>query len=174
MIPHVAVREAGAEDVPALSLIGSATFLETFAGLLDGGAIVEHCRSRQSEDYYRTSLSCGCRAFVAEALPRGAPVGFALVGPPDLPVAIEGDVELKRIYILSRFHGRGTGSILMAEALHAAATYRRLLLGVYSANSAARAFYECKGFAPIGTRDFYVGGVAYEDTMYAKAITARQ
>ena len=172
MTVKVAVREADARDVAALSLVGAATFLETFAGLLDGEAIVEHCRIRQSENYYRTSLSSGCRAFVAEALPGGAPVGFALIGPPDLPVAVDGDLELKRIYILSRFQGSGTGSTLMDAVLEAAAKYRRLLLGVYTGNSAVRAFYERKGFAPIGKRDFYVGEVAYDDTIYAKAITA--
>ena len=172
MTSTVEVREASAGDVAALSLIGSATFLETFAGLLDGQAIVEHCRVRQSENYYRTALSSGCRAFVAEAVPGGAPVGFALIGPPDLPVAVDGDVELKRIYILSRFQGSGTGSTLMNAALDAAAEFRRLLLGVYTGNSAARAFYERKGFAPIGKRDFYVGEVAYDDTIYARAIAA--
>jgi ribosomal protein S18 acetylase RimI-like enzyme len=168
----VEVREAGGRDAAALSLVGAATFLETFAGLLDGEAIVEHCRIRQSEDYYRTALSAGCRAFVAETATGRAPVGFALVGPPDLPVAVEGDLELKRIYILSRYQGSGTGSTLMDAALNAAAAYRRVLLGVYSGNSAARAFYERKGFAPIGTRDFFVGEVAYDDTIYAKAVTA--
>jgi ribosomal protein S18 acetylase RimI-like enzyme len=88
-----------------------------------------------------------------------------------LPVAIEGDLELKRIYILSRFQGSGTGSTLMGAALDAAAEYRRVLLGVYTGNLAARAFYERRGFAPIGKRDFYVGEVAYDDTIYAKAIT---
>ena len=158
------------EDVAALSLIGAATFLETFAGQLDGVAITEHCRSRQSEGYYRTALSGGCTAFLAEAFPGRAPVGFALVGPADLPGASEGDLELKRIYILSRFQGNGTGSALMNAALKVAASYRRLLLGVYAQNAAAQAFYRRKGFTPIGRRDFYVGGVAYDDTVYAKVM----
>ena len=172
MTQAVEVREADGRDVAALSLVGAATFLDTFAGLLDGEAIVEHCRLRQSEDYYRTALSSGCKAFVAEVSPGSAPVGFALIGPPDLPVAMDGDLELKRIYILGRFQGSGTGSALMDAALDAASACSRLLLGVYSGNSAARAFYERKGFAPIGKRDFYVGEIAYDDTIYAKAIAA--
>ena len=164
------VREANEGDVAALSLVGSATFLETFAGLLDGPAIIAHCMTRHGAEYYRAALGSGCRAFLAEAIPGRAPVGFALVGDPDLPVAEDGDLELKRIYLLSRYQGGGIGSALMQKALEAAASYRRLLLGVFAGNEQAQAFYEGKGFEPVGKRAFDVGGVPYEDTIYAKMI----
>lgn len=172
MSEAVEVREADERDVAALSLIGAATFLETFAGMLDGQAIIAHCMSRHGDDYYRKALRSGCRAFLAEAIPGRAPVGFALVGNPDLPVAEDGDLELKRIYLLSRYQGGGTGSALMQKAIDAAAGYRRLLLGVFEGNGQAQAFYKRKGFEPIGKRAFDVGGVPYEDTIYAKTIVA--
>jgi len=168
----VEVREADGRDVEALGLVGAATFLETFAGLLDGRAIVEHCASRHSVEYYREALDGGCRAFLAEAMPGAAPVGFALVGQPDLPFAEDGDLELKRIYLLSRYHGDGTGSALMQKTIEAAAGHRRLLLGVFQGNVRAQAFYKRQGFEPVGKRAFDVGGVPYEDTVYAKTIAA--
>ena len=39
--PTWTIREAGAGDASALALIGAATFLETFAGILDGEAITQ-------------------------------------------------------------------------------------------------------------------------------------
>ena len=47
--PTWAIREAGEADAAALALIGAATFLETFAGILDGEAIVGHCAAQHQE-----------------------------------------------------------------------------------------------------------------------------
>ena len=38
--PDIAIREASATDAARLSLVANATFLETFAGLIDGEALV--------------------------------------------------------------------------------------------------------------------------------------
>ena len=98
-------------------------------------------------------------------------IGFALVGTPDLAAAEEGDIELKRIYSLSRFHGSGLGAALMREAVAAARDHRRLLLGVYARNERALAFYRKQGFADIGTRRFDVGGKFYDDLVLARPLT---
>jgi len=166
------VREAVADDASALALIGAATFLETFAGILDGEAVVAHCAAQHNETAYRALLASGARAWIAEAQPGGAPVGFALLGRPDLAAAADGDIELKRIYSLSRFHGSGLGAALMAQAVAAAAGYRRLLLGVYARNDRALAFYRKQGFADIGTRQFNVGGKLYDDLVLARPLAA--
>ncbi|HWW55743.1 MAG TPA: N-acetyltransferase [Sphingopyxis sp.] len=171
-IPKWTIREAGADDAPALALIGAATFLETFAGILDGDAVVGHCAAQHNATAYCAYLADGARAWIAEAQPGGAPIGFALVGKPDLAVALEGDIELKRIYSLSRFHGSGLGPALMKQALEAASGHRRLLLGVYAQNDRALAFYRKQGFADLGTRQFDVGGKLYDDLVLARSLAA--
>lgn len=170
--PAFDVREANADDARALSLIGSATFLETFAGVLDGDAIVEHCARAHSTEAYRTLFDDGARAWLAEIGPGDAPVGFALIASPDLPGAQHGDIELKRIYTLSRFHGSGIGAALMGVAVAAAGKASRLLLGVYSGNRRAIAFYEKCGFAQIAQRSFDVGGTLYDDIVLARPLAA--
>ena len=167
---QVTIREARESDADRLALIGSATFLETFAGILGGSAIVEHCKHRHSADFYSSALRSGCRAFLAEMEPDAAPVGFLLLGPPDLPGATDGDLELKRIYLLSSLHGSGNGAALLETAVAAAQRFRRLVLGVFSGNDRARRFYERQGFVPIAMRKFDVGGVGYDDTVYAREI----
>lgn len=168
------VREAGATDAERLALVGAATFLETFAGLLDGEAIVAHCREEHSAAAYRRYLEAGGRAWLAESLVGEAPIGFALAGESTLPGGNPdgSDFELKRIYALSRFHGSGLGAALMQAALDHAGQRgaRRLLLGVYAGNERAMAFYRKQGFEPIARRRFQVGDRDYDDIVFAKVL----
>lgn len=162
------VRRATLEDADALALIGAATFLETFAGILDGDAIVAHCERAHSRAAYAAYLDAGAQAWLAEIDHGRAPVGFALAFEPDLPGASAGDWELKRIYALSRFHGGGLGAALLRAAVEAAAPHHRLLLGVYAHNARAIAFYRKHGFHQIAERQFDVGGKFYDDIVLAR------
>jgi ribosomal protein S18 acetylase RimI-like enzyme len=157
-----------------LALIGAATFLETFAGVLEGSAILTHCSREHSAQAYRRYLEGGACAWLAETKAGGAPVGFALVGTTDLPGSEPGgaDLELKRIYTLSRFHGSGMGFHLMLCAVDAAREQgaSRLLLGVYAGNERAQAFYAKNGFQRIADRRFRVGDQEYDDIVFARAL----
>jgi GNAT superfamily N-acetyltransferase len=167
-----AIRKAGEDDADRLALIGAATFLETFAGVLDGDAIVAHCAAEHTPAAYRTYLAAGAHAWLAEIAPGRAPVGFALLAAPSLPGSTAGDLELKRIYASSRCHGLGVGAALMAAVVaHARAVHgSRLLLGVYAGNDRARAFYTKNGFERIADRRFQVGDRHYDDVVLAKTL----
>jgi ribosomal protein S18 acetylase RimI-like enzyme len=165
-----AIRRSTAEDASALALVGAATFLESFAGILDGANILEHCAKKHSEASYRAALTAPeAAAWLAEV--QGAPVGYALVTPPaELPVPLDpGDLELKRIYLLSRFHDGGVGLHLMKQAIDFAQATgaKRLLLGVYAQNTRAIAFYRRQGFHEVGTRTFHIGSGTYHDLIMA-------
>ena len=84
------------------------------------------------------------------------------------------DLELKRIYLLSRFHGGGTGRRLMQHAVDEARSRGagRLLLGVYAGNERALAFYARCGYVRVGERRFQVGANTYEDAILALDLTA--
>ncbi|UZK65905.1 GNAT family N-acetyltransferase [Sphingomonas sp. M1-B02] len=166
------VREASADDARALALVGAATFLDAFAGVLQGEAIVAHCARVHSDAAYRNALAGGARAWLAESVTGGAPIGYALLGTPDLPGAQAGDVELKRIYLLARFHGSGAGAALMQAAVAAAGGHERLLLGVYAGNARAIAFYRRQGFVPVGERQFDVGGTLHDDLVFARPLAS--
>lgn len=166
------IHQAGKNDCNRLALVGAATFLETFAGVLSGTAIIEHCQREHSAQTYDRLFGSGARAWLALLQPGDAPVGFALMAAADLPGMLEGDIELKRIYALSRFHGSGLGAALMERAVKTAseAGGKRLLLGVYAENQRAIAFYRKKGFEQIATRQFNVGGVDYDDVVLARQL----
>jgi diamine N-acetyltransferase len=168
----IGLRACVAGDEEALALVGAATFLETFAGLLEGPDILAHCRVQHAASQYATwLLDAKYRLCLAEL--RGAPVGFVVLSPPDLPVALtEGDIELKRIYLLHRFQRGGLGRRLVEWSVAQARSLgkQRLLLGVKADNTAALAFYDRVGFVQIGERKFLVGNMLCDDYILSLAL----
>ena len=148
------IRDAGDADTAALALVGAATFLDAYAGVLDGADLVAHVGRVHDAGAIGAALAGGGRAWLAEV--RGAPVGYALVERPALPGATEADLELRRIYVLSRFWRLGIGAALLGRAAVFAreAGAARLLLGVHGENERAIGFYRRSGLTVVGTRKF--------------------
>ena len=164
------IREAGPDDAPAVALVGAATFLETYAGLIARDDLVAHCAHDHSADAYLHYFAKGARVWLAESQATGSPLGYILLCPPELDCAQAGDIELKRIYSLTRMQGTGLGSALMATAVEAAHGHARLLLGVHSVNTQALNFYRKQGFEKVGDRRFLVGTVEYDDFVLARPL----
>ncbi|WP_277979856.1 GNAT family N-acetyltransferase [Sphingomonas phyllosphaerae] len=171
--PAWRLRRAGAGDTDALALVAGATFLEAFAGVLDGADIVAHVARNSSAAAFARYLDGGAVATLAEVDPGAAPVGYSLLTPPDLPVApLPGDIELKRIYALVPYHGTGLGTALITRALDDARATGcgRVLLGVYGGNRRAHRFYEKHGFTVVGERRFLVGATWHDDRVYGRGV----
>jgi ribosomal protein S18 acetylase RimI-like enzyme len=165
------IRRATLEDADALALVGAATFLETYALSLPGRDLVRHCGVHHTAAVYQKWLrDPACTTWVVEAGEGRNVVGFGILTRPDLPCAEEGDLELRRIYLLSKFQGVGLGRHLVdlaaEEALKRGA--RRLLLGVYGENEAALGFYTKVGFTQVGHRQFQVGDKTCFDYVLGK------
>ncbi len=159
-----------------LSLVGGASFLESYAGDLDGADILAHCVGNHSAAAYAKYLAEPAnRAWIAESATGHAPLGYALCTAPDLPVPdpAAGDYELRRIYLLHRFQGIGMGRALMQQAIDSAIEqgYTRLLLGVYGKNHEAIRFYQKAGFARVGERYFTVGTTTCHDAIMARPLS---
>ena len=171
---EIEVRRAGVEDAGMMALVGAATFLDGFAEVLPGEAIVAHAARHHVATVYAGYLG---RAEVAGWLATttmGAAVGYALLTPPELPeeTVAAGDLELKRIYLLARFHGGGVAQRMM-EAAAAEARARgaeRLLLGVHAGNARALRFYGRNGFRQVGTRQFRVGAMLCDDFVMGREL----
>jgi len=162
------VRVCGPGDEHALALVGQATFLDSFAGVLRGADVVAHCIRQHTPEIYREWLADSrARSWIAEIEPGYAPVGYLVVAPANLPLPDlrDDDLEIKRIYLLHRVQGTGLGTRLMKEGIEYARREdrSRLLLGVYGGNARAIAFYERCGFRSIGERRFLVGDNHYDD-----------
>jgi ribosomal protein S18 acetylase RimI-like enzyme len=163
-------RRAVAKDAVALSLLGGATFLASFANDHPGEALIAHIQTAHGVDHYRAALIDPDQTVLIGETPLGAPVGYAMLTPPHLPVATDDrDIELKRIYLLSGWQGSGHGDRLMARVFEEIRLRgaRRLLLAVYPHNERARRFYARHGFAEIGDMTFMVGDMPFRDLIYA-------
>jgi len=190
-IEPVRLRRATINDAPALALVGAATFLEAFTWMLPGADIIAHCEKNHTAEAYRAALAQPhTRITLAETVASGAPVGYAMLVEPELPSfdVQPGDVELKRIYLLSRFRSRRTapvldstgrplaglsaGQALMNAAIAEAQSMgcRRLLLGTNADNQRAIGFYRRNNFADAGTRSFQVGRQCCCDLIMARPL----
>jgi ribosomal protein S18 acetylase RimI-like enzyme len=168
--PEITILPADGADAERLAVVGAAAFLETYAGTVDGGDIVAHCIEAHAPAAGRARLAePGLRAWLATVEPARTPVGYTVLARPDLPAHEPGDLEVRQIYVLQRFQGRRVGVRLLNEAIVAArsAGAHRLLLGVYSRNSAAIAFYTRAGFRRVGNRQFVMRSHRYDDHVLA-------
>lgn len=161
------IRRAGLDDAAALSMIGAASFLESYAHMIGVADIIAHVGAKNSADAWRRfAQDPGNAIWIAELPETTAPVGYALLTEPDLPIEPrDGDIELRRIYLLSKWQGGGLGRRLIETAIgHArAAGKRRFLIGVAGDNDGAIGFYRRIGCEQIGTRQFQVGDTLFDD-----------
>lgn len=173
--PEFRLRACHVADADLLSLVACGAFLEAFAGILEGADILAHCQKNNSPAAFTKYLQQPTtHAVLAEAQPGFAPVGYMLTCEPELPEKCvqPGDYELKRIYLLHRYHGGGAGRALMDAALQTARNMNRtrLLLGVYGKNERAIAFYRKSGFKQVGERYFTVGSATHYDLVMGKTL----
>ncbi|MES1197025.1 MAG: GNAT family N-acetyltransferase [Pseudomonadota bacterium] len=169
---EIAIRRCTPADAPALALVAQATMLEAFAGVIEGADLVANVlndRNASAFEYWLAEPEA--RLWLAEL--RDAPIGYVGLAAPDLPLPVmSDDIELKRIYALTRFHGGGIANTLMHTALDEARAMgkARMLLGVKADNARAIAFYAKHAFTTIGTRRFLVGANYYDDVVMARAL----
>jgi diamine N-acetyltransferase len=165
-------RLATSDDAAKLALIGPASFLESFADDHSGDDMIAHFAAYHSVPFYEAALADPDITLwlVEEAV--GAPIGYAMVGPATLPGTGADDIELRRIYILSRWHGTGLGRALFETVLtHAEMKHaKRLVLAVYTKNAKAQRFYERQGFVVTGPTCFTVGKTSYDDLVMVRPL----
>jgi diamine N-acetyltransferase len=169
------IRRALPGDEKMLSLLGCAAFLQSYAGFLDAADIAAYCSTEHSVEVYARYLAAEhVRVYTAAAEPGNALIGYAIGCP--LGFALEGatpaDYELKRLYVLHRYHGRGAGRALLEQVVHAACElgYTRLLLGVNEQNATAIHFYTRHGFLRVNKRSFQVGERQCTDDVMALSL----
>jgi ribosomal protein S18 acetylase RimI-like enzyme len=163
----IAYRAATPDDAALIADLFARAFVETFGTLYKpedlqaflAGLSPEAFEAELAESAYRVLLAFDG----AEA------AGFCKLGPPSLPVAPEGPaIELRQLYLLKRWHGRGIAPVLMDWALAEARQRgaRTLYLSVFSENHRARAFYRRYGFTYVAPYAFMVGEQADEDEIW--------
>ena len=166
------LRRAGPLDAAKLALIGAASFLETFANDHPGDALVAFVADYHSVEAWQATLAGEAKdVWIVEEI-AGSPIGYAVLAPASLPGTGPGDAELKRIYLLSKWHATGMGKAMFdtAEGAARARGVTRLVLSVYTRNARAIRFYEKNGFVMIGEAIFAEFPVEFADHVMAKVL----
>lgn len=170
---QITIRRINTDDVPVLARIARETFYDTFTGTCTEADMQEFLDQYFNEQKLGDEVSNPDNLyFFAEV--DGTPAAYLQFmedynGFPQMKKWKA--LELKRIYVLKEFHGRGIAQQLMDFILgHAHENkYEVVWLGVWEHNLRAQKFYEKYGFVNSGyTHDFPIGNTPQTDNWFWK------
>jgi diamine N-acetyltransferase len=157
-------RDATAADASVLTALFADSFTETFGRLYKPEDLAAFLAGAGEAAWVDELSEPGLAARLVEE--DGTPVAFAKVSGLTLPVETDRRaLELRQLYVLKPWHGRGIAQELMEWALNRARQggAEEVYLSVYVDNHRARRFYERYGFEFVKPYAFMVGTQADED-----------
>jgi len=154
------LRRATPQDAGTVAALGAATFVETFGHLYPPADLAAFLAQAHGSARTEADLADPAKAiWLAEMA--GEAIGYALVGPCDLPHSEVApcDGELKRLYLLQRAQNGGVGRRLFEAAIAWLQKEgpRTVWIGVWSENHGAQRFYQRHHFERVGEYGFRVG-----------------
>ena len=165
---QITIRRITAADIAILSAMAKQTFYDTFTGTCTEADMQDFLEEYFNEPRLKKEISNDDNFyFFAEA--GGVPVGYLqfMEDYNGLPLMQQWKaLELKRIYVLTPFHGKGIAQQLMEFILNWARQqqYEVIWLGVWEHKLRAQKFYEKYGFVNSGhTHDFPIGNTPQTD-----------
>jgi ribosomal protein S18 acetylase RimI-like enzyme len=178
---RIIVRPAVHTDVQALSALGAETFRETFDDSNTPEDMARYLAESFSPEIQAAEIADPLNVMlVAERhAPTGGTtlVGYAQLRAGEVPPDVQGPdpLELKRLYILRAWHGRGVAQALMQVCLDTATARGcgTLWLGVWEHNGRAQAFYAKYGFVRVGQHDFVLGTDVQTDWLMSRPMERR-
>ena len=165
---EIKLRKITTADVKLLSAIAKQTFFDTFTGTCTEADMQEFLEEYFNEPRLAKEISDE-NNFYFFAEYDGDPVGYLqfMEDYSSLPLIKKWKaLELKRIYVLKEFHGKGIAQQLIEFILSFAKdnSYEVVWLGVWEHNYRAQQFYKKYGFVDSGYRhDFPIGGTPQTD-----------
>jgi ribosomal protein S18 acetylase RimI-like enzyme len=168
------LRPATPDDAPALSRLGTDSFVVKFGHLYSAENLANFLAGSHSEAKVAKEIADpALRIMLAEA--DGKLLGFCkLVMACGWPDHARGSavIELKQLYTDPDATGQGIGAALMDWALAEAARFGadEIQLSVYSDNPGAQKFYARYGFEKVADIHFMVGEQRDEEFLFARIL----
>lgn len=161
------------EDGPALAALARRVFTETFGAHYDAADLAAHLDRAFGPGGLPAELEDPAfRVRMAEE--DGAAAAYLKLARMTLPVDHPpASLEIKQLYVLAPWQGKGVAQLLMDWAMETARAdgAPALYLSVWSQNERAIAFYRRYGFVMAGTAPFAVGGRIDEDPVMRLDLT---
>lgn len=169
------IRTATAADAAALATLAERLFVETFGAANEPENMRAYLPTAFSAELQAAELADPDRTARLAVAVEGDLIGYALLrrGRRADGVVGEGPVELQRIYVDKRWHGRGVASALMTCCIEQARAWGGdvLWLGVWQKNPRAISFYQRSAFSIVGEQPFMLGGDRQMDFIMARPLS---
>lgn len=166
----VHVERARPDDFLVLEALVEATFIETWAGIVDE----EHIRQHISDGHARQVVECyrycsDADVFVARQA--DALVGYAIgvSAEDDAEAYVTGFYKVDKLYLKASLHGQGVGKQLWDAIVGSAKSSGAagLYLTHYPGNARASRFYARQGLIKVGDTVYKCGNGDYSDWVLA-------
>lgn len=170
----IKLKKVSLDDVEGLKSIGKQTFIETFSTentegnmqrYLDEGFSTEKITQELNETY----------SYFYFALFEGQVIGYLKVNTSEAQTEKQENqaLEIERIYVLRKFHGKKVGQVLYDKALKIACKINApyIWLGVWEKNPRAINFYKKNGFIEFDKHIFKLGNDEQTDIMMKKLLS---
>jgi ribosomal protein S18 acetylase RimI-like enzyme len=174
---QIKIRPARETDMPKIASLGSKTFTATFAHSMPATDLKEYLESVYSHTAMENEFSNpSIDIYVAydEVNPQHI-MGFVELTQGTTDPCLEGveaAIELQRLYVDERYHGKGVGGALTKHVEKTAKEmgFATIWLGVWEENLNAHKAYERFGFKKIGEHDFVIGKCIQTDWVLMKPL----
>lgn len=156
----IEIRRAGEADAAVVAMLGFVTFFEAYFEQDDAQDLAGYLAENFKPEAIRQEIEDPNAAFYI-CYADGYAAGYAklLSGPSPEGLTGSNPIELKRIYLVERYWGKGLGVRLLGHCEDEARRlgYNTLWLGVWQENRRGLNFYAKHGFRKAGTITFPYG-----------------
>ena len=168
------IRYGTTDDAKMLSELGVRTFYDTFAKDNTPENIEAYLKASFSQEIQFNELSEPDNIFlIVES--QDTPIGYAqlIMNSRDNAIKRNRPLEVRRIYAVQEYQGKGVGKALMQATIHEARQRGCdcVWLGVWEKNQRAIEFYKKWGFREVGTHLFSVGNDPQNDYVMELELT---
>ncbi|KJF43630.1 GNAT family N-acetyltransferase [Draconibacterium sediminis] len=162
------IRKVNIQDIEKLKEIGKLTFAETFSSENSEDNMKEYLENGFSTEKLTAELTDPNAEFYFAQLDKKT-IGYLKVnvGQSQTEIKDKNALEIERIYVLKKFHGKKVGQILYEKAIELAKVknVEYVWLGVWEQNPRAIRFYEKNGFVAFDKHIFKLGDDEQTDIM---------
>lgn len=159
-------------DALCVGMLATHVFLDTYAAKGMRPDLAREALSVCSTDAFVARLADPTLCFVLAEI-GGWLIAFAEVAlQSPCPIPGSATVEVVRLYVHPKFHGRGIGKSLSGHAQRIAARHgaEAIWLSAWSGNTRALGFYRSQGYQDIGVATHVIEGTGYENRVLLKVV----
>lgn len=171
------IRPATVLDASLIAALGARVFFATFQHMTAASDLQQFLHETYTPARLTAELSDPALVFFVACV-QGSVAGFVQMRQKESEPQVTGPapVELQRLYVDARWHGRGVAKALVRQALSWASQqgYKSVWLGVGEVNFRAQRFYEKFGLQKCGQHLFYVGSDPQVDFIMQGSIRQAQ